>query len=32
MEWFYSAPKDVLIPLSVLVDFLKKKQEGGWWE
>ena len=27
MEWFYSAPKEVLIPLSVLVNFLKKKQE-----
>ena len=32
MEWFYSAPKDVLIPFSTLVDFLKNTQEGGWWE
>lgn len=29
MEWFYSAPKEVLIPLSVLVNFLKKKQEAN---
>lgn len=31
-EWFYSAPKDILIPFSTLVEFLKNKQDGGWWE